>query len=663
MVRNGGTYRVITDAVGSPRLVIDSQSGAIVDAITYDAWGRITSETAPGTTPFGFAGGLSDPETGLVHFGARDYDPRTGRWTASDPIAFAGEDANLYRYAGGDPVNHTDSTGLWSCTGIFCEPPGGGAQLCIEAHCSGGTGGFSCWGIWCQNAGDPGDNPVACVLGACSDGPGGVSCTALICQGGGGSCFFCSYGDTHLLTGDGVHVDFQAAGEFTGIESPNGKIDIQVRQQPWGTFREISFATAVAANVDGDRIGVYAQEPSFLLVNGVAINASDFAEQLPHGGTLERHGGLVTIVWPDGSRLAITEVGDTLNYNFTPGTGVGATLTGLLGSSIATTAPQLVDSDGSVLKLSDPNFSTKLYSEFANSWRITQAESLFHYWPGESTAGFTLLGVPSATFTSTSLSASATTYAEQVCRAVGVNEEPLLDDCILDVGATGDPAFAASEAAIAATGTAASATPKTGNTTTITLGQKVSGTTISPSKNLDYTFLATAGEIVYLKADGACVTGLSWALLNPTGGLSDFDPTCKDLGREVLPTTGVWTVQVSQAATSGAFSFTVLPVPAPTLSPISLGQEVKSSISQIGEVNDYTFVGSAGQVVYLKAQGACVSGLGWTLLQPDGGLVDFSVSCSDMGRQVLPSTGVYTVQVAPTGTATGAYAFTVEASQ
>jgi len=48
--------------------------------------------------PFGFAGGLYDPLTKLVHFGFRDYDSYTGKWTAKDPIGFAGGDSNLYGY-------------------------------------------------------------------------------------------------------------------------------------------------------------------------------------------------------------------------------------------------------------------------------------------------------------------------------------------------------------------------------------------------------------------------------------------------------------------------------------------------------------------------------------------------------------------------------------
>jgi RHS repeat-associated protein len=61
--------------------------------------------------PFGFAGGHYDPDTGLVRFGARDYDPETGRWTAKDPKLFAGNYANLYAYVSHDPVNLQDPFG------------------------------------------------------------------------------------------------------------------------------------------------------------------------------------------------------------------------------------------------------------------------------------------------------------------------------------------------------------------------------------------------------------------------------------------------------------------------------------------------------------------------------------------------------------------------
>ena len=80
----------------------------------FDEFGKVVNDTNPGFQPFGFAGGLYDFQTGLVRFGARDYDPETGRWTVKDPIGFRGLDTNLYGYALSDPINFVDTNGLWS---------------------------------------------------------------------------------------------------------------------------------------------------------------------------------------------------------------------------------------------------------------------------------------------------------------------------------------------------------------------------------------------------------------------------------------------------------------------------------------------------------------------------------------------------------------------
>ena len=71
----------------------------------------MTLDTAPGFQPFGFAGGLTDPDTGLIRFGVRDYDPETGRWAAKDPLGFEAGELNLYAYVGNDPVNVIDPDG------------------------------------------------------------------------------------------------------------------------------------------------------------------------------------------------------------------------------------------------------------------------------------------------------------------------------------------------------------------------------------------------------------------------------------------------------------------------------------------------------------------------------------------------------------------------
>ncbi len=106
-----GTYRLVCDHLGSVRLVVDTSDGSVVERMRYDAFGNVLEDTKEGFEPFGFAGGLYDASTGLVRFGARDYDPRVGRWTAKDPLGFGGGDSNVYAYVGSDPINLVDLTG------------------------------------------------------------------------------------------------------------------------------------------------------------------------------------------------------------------------------------------------------------------------------------------------------------------------------------------------------------------------------------------------------------------------------------------------------------------------------------------------------------------------------------------------------------------------
>jgi RHS repeat-associated protein len=108
MVKAGVTYRIIADHLGSPRLIVNTSNGAVAQRLDFDEFGKINQDTNPGFQPFGFAGGLHDLHTGLVRFGARDYNPAVGRWTAKDPILFSGRDTNLYGYALNDPVNAVD---------------------------------------------------------------------------------------------------------------------------------------------------------------------------------------------------------------------------------------------------------------------------------------------------------------------------------------------------------------------------------------------------------------------------------------------------------------------------------------------------------------------------------------------------------------------------
>ena len=127
MIKDGVKYRIITDHLGSPRLVVKADDGSVAQRIDYDEFGNVIEgvpNANPGFQPFGFAGGLYDEDTTLVRFGTRDYDPEVGRWTAKDRILFAGGDTNLYSYVGNDPVNLGDPRGskVSLCMSPFADP-------------------------------------------------------------------------------------------------------------------------------------------------------------------------------------------------------------------------------------------------------------------------------------------------------------------------------------------------------------------------------------------------------------------------------------------------------------------------------------------------------------------------------------------------------------
>jgi trimeric autotransporter adhesin len=105
----GALTYLVTDRLGSVRGTVNS-SGALTGTTSYDAWGN--PETAGGltaTTPFGYAGGYTDP-TGLLYLLNRYYNPALGQFISVDPAIT--ETLQPYAYADGDPVSLTDPTGL-----------------------------------------------------------------------------------------------------------------------------------------------------------------------------------------------------------------------------------------------------------------------------------------------------------------------------------------------------------------------------------------------------------------------------------------------------------------------------------------------------------------------------------------------------------------------
>ena len=103
-----GVSYFLTDHLGSTAGLTDA-SGTLVEQASYDSFGNSAGSAR---TRYGYTGRERDPDTGLLYYRARFYDPQIGRFISEDPIGFDGG-ANWYAYVSNDPVNLIDPSGLW----------------------------------------------------------------------------------------------------------------------------------------------------------------------------------------------------------------------------------------------------------------------------------------------------------------------------------------------------------------------------------------------------------------------------------------------------------------------------------------------------------------------------------------------------------------------
>jgi len=150
----GQPLGIVTSADQACMLVFDgtdnpvgllTNSATVSFAYKYDPWG-VQTLTAGGTgngagqNPYTFHAGIKDPGSGLVKFGQRWYNPITGTWTQQDildsPLDPA--NANRYAYAGDDPINNLDPTGLYdlgAAAGTVANFSGAGAGAGASIGC------------------------------------------------------------------------------------------------------------------------------------------------------------------------------------------------------------------------------------------------------------------------------------------------------------------------------------------------------------------------------------------------------------------------------------------------------------------------------------------------------------------------------------------------
>jgi len=727
MQRGGNNYALLTDPNGSVRLVVDSATGAIAERIDYDAFGNVLADSQPGFQPFGFAGGLSDVDTGLVRIGQRDYDPRTRRWTAPDPVRFAAGSTNVYTYVDDDPINLQDPSGLYgsaavgtggvtvsatgtigplgSTFGVNFQNIGGhwstyifsgpavGAELNVSVTgnignilspsgnpaadwagatntVSGGAGIFSGGYYQSPNFGNGQPSYNGVNLGLSFGAPAGFSATrtTATCVRGCGE----SGGDPHIFSADGLHFNYQGAGEFLALTSTTTHdLDVQVRQQAVSSHSgpEVAFNTAVAANVDGDRVGVYPYDPAHpekpqLYVNGNAVNPNGTI-RLAHGGQVVSRAGTVILSWPDSTTMTVVDSSGILEVGFSLAAARKGTVTGLWGAYAGDANRDLVTRQGQVISPPTNGVAPSLFSE---SWRIGQAESLFDDMLGRDVSYFTNKAFGMTPVTVDDLNKPAVQRATGICEQAGLTGT-VAADCTLDLAASGDPAFVSS-AVIAAAGR-----PTVVDHFDVAIGDTVSpdqptpgaGVINNDAQRQTYSFLADGTRNLYISVD-SCQGKPAFLVTDPDGVVIAASSGCSDLGRVTLAKPGQYQLIATATGTTATFALTLHAAPPDQHFSIALGDRITQgqpspgagSLDSLGARQLYDFTLAAPQVVFLEHSGTCDAHLSYALVRSDAvnGSHGRLSLCDDWGRAALTA-GAWTIEVISNDRTTGGFGFSV----
>ena len=121
---NGGSQHVffeLGDYLGSASIVIDHDTGELVERATYAAYGNEESDYRPARWQsyrdlYRYTGQEDDIAVGLTYCGSRYFSPNLARWISADPLTIhgAGSDLNAYAYVHGRPFSATDPHGQFA---------------------------------------------------------------------------------------------------------------------------------------------------------------------------------------------------------------------------------------------------------------------------------------------------------------------------------------------------------------------------------------------------------------------------------------------------------------------------------------------------------------------------------------------------------------------
>jgi len=283
-----------------------------------------------------------------------------------------------------------------------------------------------------------------------------------------------STGEPHLKTFDGYSYDLQAAGEFILCKSSN-QFGIQVRQKPLN--QSVSVNSAVAMNVHGQKICFYADDfPDIekntpLRINGKPRTFNSRFIVLKNGGAIEKISeGEYLVLWETGEKALVkmySNNGVMMDVTVTVPRNSKTNMQGLLGNNNGSSGDELKNSNGTLLPSkswkneiqqyisfnninnqfgeAEKEFNKELVKKFADTWRVTDENSLFSYQIGKTTKSFSDKKFPFAYHSIADLSSEQVQKARETCKAAGVSDENM-HNCIYDVAFTGNNFFAQANA-------------------------------------------------------------------------------------------------------------------------------------------------------------------------------------------------------------------------
>jgi RHS repeat-associated protein len=137
----------IADPHGTPSLYLD-YTATTATWRQYTPYGDTRGAAVSAPDNRGFLNKPMDITTGLTIVGARQYDPSTGRFITDDPVLEQTDPTQLngYAYAGNNPIDRADPTGLWAIDPDLDDQygrpksPGTGHSYHQSPRLSGGSG-------------------------------------------------------------------------------------------------------------------------------------------------------------------------------------------------------------------------------------------------------------------------------------------------------------------------------------------------------------------------------------------------------------------------------------------------------------------------------------------------------------------------------------------